>query len=116
MNAAETRRAVGDTELTKSPDLLPLIFPGEILLEDFMKPLGVSIEKPASDIDVPLAKISAICNGKRAISADTALRMGRYFGTSPEVWTGLQSDYELRRAKRKVGALIEERVQPLRAA
>ena len=102
--------------LTKSSDLLPIIFPGEILMEDFMKPLGISVEKLASDIDVPLANISAICNGKRAISADTALRMGRYFGTSPEVWTGLQSDYELRRAKRKVGALIEERVQPLRAA
>ena len=100
----------------KTGELLPLICPGEILLEDFMKPLGLSINKVSRELGVPPGRISDICRGKRAISADTALRLARYFGTSPEVWTGLQAELELRVAKRKVGALIEERIKPLQAA
>src|ERR1039457_7334227 len=76
------------------------IHPGEILLEDFLKPLKISINKLARDIDVPPGRISNIVNGKRAITADTALRLGTYFGVSPELWLNLQSDYELRLAKR----------------
>ncbi len=90
--------------------LLEPIHPGEILLEEFMKPMGISINRLARDIAVPPGRISAIVNGKRAITADTALRLGRYFGTSPEVWIGLQADYELRIAQRTIGPEVEKRV------
>jgi len=86
------------------------IHPGEILLQDFMKPMGVSINRLARELSVPPGRISAIVNGKRAITADTALRLGKYFGVSPEIWTALQSDFELRVARRTVGAEIELRV------
>ncbi len=97
--------------MTTKQRLLDPVHPGEILLEEFMKPLGVSINRLARDIAVPPGRISAIVNGKRAITADTAMRLGRYFGTSAEVWMGLQADYELRVAKRTVGPEIEKRVQ-----
>ena len=87
------------------------IHPGEILLEDFMKPMGVSINRLARDIVVPPGRISAIVNGKRAITADTALPLGKYFGVSPEVWMGLQADYDLRMAQRTIGAEVDRRVQ-----
>jgi addiction module HigA family antidote len=90
--------------------LLQPIHPGEILFEEFMKPLGISINRLARDIAVPPGRISAIVNGQRAISADTALRLGKYFGVSPEVWVGLQGDYDLRIAQRTVGAEVEKRV------
>jgi len=90
--------------------------PGEILLEDFMKPFGLSINRLAREIDVPAGRISEIIHARRAITADTALRLGRFFGVSPEIWTGLQADYELRLAKRKIGHAIEERIKPLEAA
>jgi addiction module HigA family antidote len=86
------------------------IHPGEILLEEFMRPLDVSINRLARDIAVPPGRISAIVNGNRAISADTALRLGKYFGVSPEIWVGLQADYDLRRAQQTVGAEVEKRV------
>lgn len=86
------------------------IHPGEILLKDFMKPMGISINRLARDIAVPPGRISAIVNSKRAITADTALRLGRYFGTSPEVWMGLQADYELRIAQRMKGHEVEKQV------
>jgi addiction module HigA family antidote len=91
--------------------LLEPIHPGEILLEDFMKPLDVSINRLARDIAVPPGRISAIVNGKRAITADTALRLGKYFNVSPEVWMGLQADYDLRVAQRSIGAEVDRRVQ-----
>jgi addiction module HigA family antidote len=96
--------------------LLDPIYPGEILLEEFMKPLGVSINKLARDIDVPPGRISEIVNGKRAVTADTALRLGRYFDVSPEIWLNLQADYELRVAMREVGKEITAHVRPFKAA
>lgn len=92
------------------------IHPGEILLEEFMKPMGVTTNQLARALHVPPGRISAITNGKRSISADTALRLGKYFGVSPETWTGLQADYDLRVAKQKVGAEIKKRVQKHHAA
>ena len=97
--------------MSTKPKLLEPIHPGEILLEEFMKPLGISINRLSRDLAVPPGRVSAIVNGKRAITADTAIRLGRYFGTSPEVWTGLQSDYELRIAQRTIGPEIEKRVR-----
>jgi addiction module HigA family antidote len=95
---------------------LDLIWPGEILLEEFMKPLGISQNRLARDIDVPPARINDIVHGRRAITADTALRLGKYFGTSAELWTGLQVDYDLRRAKRDIWPQVEGRIRPIEAA
>ena len=91
--------------------LLEPIPPGEILHEEFMKPLGVSINALAREIAVPPNRISDIVNGKRAITADTALRLGKYFGVSPEIWLGLQADYDLRVAKRTTWPKTERRVR-----
>jgi addiction module HigA family antidote len=95
--------------------LLDPIHPGEILKEDFLIPLGISVNRLALDIGVPPGRISEIVNGKRGISADTALRLARFFGVAPEVWMGLQADYDLRLAQRTVGRAIEERVHPFAA-
>lgn len=97
--------------MTTKRKLLEPIHPGEILLEEFMKPMDVSINRLARDIAVPPGRISAIVNGKRAITADTALRLGKYFNVSPEIWMGLQADYDLRLAQRTIGAEVDRRVQ-----
>ncbi|MBN1615406.1 MAG: HigA family addiction module antidote protein [Deltaproteobacteria bacterium] len=89
--------------------------PGEILSEEFMKPAGLSINQLARDIDVPPGRISEIVGGKRAITADTALRLGKYFGVSPEVWLNLQTDYDLRVARGTTWPSVEPRVR-IRAA
>ena len=93
------------------PKVLDLIHPGEILMEDFLKPLDISLSELARDISVPAGRISEIVRGKRAISADTALRLGQYFAVSPETWIDLQSDYELRLARRAVGKDIKRTVK-----
>jgi addiction module HigA family antidote len=85
--------------------------PGEILLEEFMRPLDLSINALARAIDVPPNRVSEIVNGKRAITADTALRLGKYFGVSPELWLDLQSDYDLRVARRNEWPKIEPRIR-----
>jgi addiction module HigA family antidote len=91
--------------------LLEPIPPGEILSEEFMKPLDLSINALAREIDVPPNRISEIVGGKRAITADTALRLGKYFGVSPEIWLGLQADYDIRVAKQTTWPKIEPRVR-----
>ena len=93
---------------TKHLDPIP---PGEILREEFMRPLGVSINTLARDLDVPSNRISEIVNGKRAITADTALRLGKFFAVSPELWLDLQSDYDLRVARRGAWHAAEARVR-----
>ena len=85
--------------------------PGEILREEFMRPLGITVSALARDIGVPANRISQIVNGKRAFSADTALRLGKYFGVSPEIWLDLQSEYELRLARRTTWKRVEPRVR-----
>jgi len=97
--------------MQKKTNLLDIIPPGEILAEEFMKPLGLSINQLARDIDVPPGRISEIVNGKRSITADTALRLGKYFGVSPETWLNLQTDYDLRVAKRTIWADIESHIK-----
>ena len=77
----------------------PSIHPGEILLEEFLKPLGISQNTLSRDLDVPLQRINQIVLGKRSISVDTALRLARYFGTTPELWLNLQSRYDLETAR-----------------
>ena len=90
--------------------LLDPIHPEEVLFEEFMKPMDISINRLAREIAVPPGRISSIVNGKRAITADTALRLGKYFGVSAELWLGLQADFDLRIAKRIVDARIEKQV------
>ncbi|MBI3371012.1 MAG: HigA family addiction module antidote protein [Betaproteobacteria bacterium] len=91
--------------------LLEPIHPGEILYEEFMKPMAVSINALAREIAVPPNRVSDIVDGKRSITADTALRLGKYFGVSPELWLGLQVDYDLRVAKRTTWLKVEPRVR-----
>lgn len=100
----------------KKEKFLEPIPPGEILLEDFIKPFSLSINSLARAIDVPPGRISDIVNGKRAITADTALRLGRFFGVSPEIWIDLQADYELRCAQQEYGSEIEAHITPLKRA
>jgi antitoxin HigA-1 len=92
------------------------IHPGEILLEDFMRPLGISINQLARDLDVPPNRISAIVNGTRSITADTALRLGTYFRVSPETWLGLQLDYDLRLLRQRGGGRIIRSIRTRPAA
>ena len=91
--------------------LLEPIPPGEILLEEFMKPLGISINALSRAVNVPPNRISGIVNGKRSITADTALRLGKYFSVSPEIWLDLQSDYDIRVAQRTIWPQIEPQVR-----
>ncbi len=95
---------------------LELIPPGEILLEEFMIPLGISQNKLARDIDVPAGRINEIIKGKRTITADTALRLAKFFGTTPELWLNLQTDYDLRKARRESWPLIDPSIHTMRAA
>jgi addiction module HigA family antidote len=90
------------------------VVPGEILREDFMEPLDISINQLARDLSVPPNRISEIVNGKRAISADTALRLQRYFGVDAQFWLNLQTEYDLRMIKRKIWSDIERRIIPVR--
>lgn len=96
--------------------LLPPIHPGEILYEDLMKPLGLSRNKLAEELGVDPGRINQIVAGRRGITADTALRLARYFGTTPEFWMNLQARYDLEVAKDKIAAEIEEKIQPRRLA
>jgi antitoxin HigA-1 len=88
------------------------IHPGEILREEFMAPLELSTNALALALRVPATRIGEIVRGRRSISADTALRLGRYFGTSPDLWLGLQAEYDLRTAARELGGRLEQEVHP----
>ena len=94
--------------------LLDPITPGEILREDFMEPLGVSINQLSRDLSVPPNRISEIVNGKRSITADTALRLERYFNVEAQFWLNLQNEYDLRMIKRKIWSDIEQRIIPVK--
>ena len=95
-------------------DKLPPIHPGEVLLEDFLQPLGVSQYRLAKDIAVPPRRVNEIVHGLRGISADTALRLARYFGTSAERWMNLQSRYDLERQRDEAEARILGEVHVLK--
>jgi len=92
------------------------IKPGEILLEEFMRPLEISQNKLARDLDVPIARINDIVHGRRGISADTALRLSKYFKTTAEFWMNLQSRYDIKIAKRDVWPSIEKNIRPIQVA
>ena len=90
------------------------IHPGELLLEEFMKPLGLTAYRLAKELLVPLPRINDVVLGKRALSADTALRLGLYFNMTPQFWMNAQADYDLRIAKVKAVELTK--IKPRKAA
>ncbi|MDE1890252.1 MAG: HigA family addiction module antidote protein [Planctomycetota bacterium] len=94
---------------------LPPIHPGEVLLEDFMKPLGLSNYRVAKDIGVPALRISQIVRRRRSITTDTAMRLARYFGTSAAIWLRLQARYDLEIAETKMAKRINREVKILQA-
>ncbi len=96
--------------------LLPNVHPGEVLLEEFLKPLDISQNKLARDIRVPPRRVNEIVLRKRAITPDTALRLARYFATSERFWLGLQMDYDLEEAQRAMGEEIQKEVRPITPA
>jgi addiction module HigA family antidote len=99
--------------MTDDTLLVDPIPPGEILAEEFMKPLGLSQNRLARDLKVTPARINDIVHGRRVISADTALRLSTYFETSPEFWLNLQTRYDLKCAQRSHGASINRDIRPL---
>ena len=90
---------------------IPPIHPGEILFEEFLKPMGISQYRLAKEISVPARRINEIVHGKRAITADTALRLGRYFSVSPEFWINLQTHYDLEVEKEKLANKLNRPVR-----
>lgn len=98
--------------MIKPNDIHTPIHPGEILREEFLEPMGLSQYRLAKDIRVAQMRISEIVNGKRAITADTALRLARYFGNSAEFWLGLQTQFDLETAQDALAKRIEKEVKP----
>ena len=94
----------------KRKDLLPMIHPGEILMEEFLEPLGISQYRLAKDISVPPRRINEIVHGKRSITADTALRLARFFGTTDRFWLNLQVRYDLEVEKDRLVDVLERDV------
>lgn len=95
--------------------IMPPVHPGEILLTEFLEPLGVSQYQLAKAVDVPARRINEIVHGQRRISADTALRLARYFGTSERFWMNLQARYDLEVEKDRLGSALGE-IRPFSAA
>lgn len=102
--------------MTTPKRFMPPVHPGEVLREDFMKPLGLTINRLALDLHVPATRIGEIVHERRRITADTALRLARYFGTNAEFWLNLQDFFDLEVERRSGAAVeIERYVQPLPA-
>jgi addiction module HigA family antidote len=102
--------------MTKRRALLPAVHPGEILREDFMKPLRLTVNKLALELHVPANRIGEIVHERRRITAESALRLARYFKTNPEFWLNLQNFYDLEVTRRSAESDIERQVQPLSAS
>jgi addiction module HigA family antidote len=105
-------------ELARMPkaDKLPAIHPGEILREDFIRPLGLSMNKLALDLHVPVTRVAEIVRELRGITSDTALRLGRYFNTSARFWLNAQAAYDLEVAEEELHQTIERDVHPMTAS
>ncbi|MGD8215495.1 HigA family addiction module antitoxin [Aestuariimicrobium sp. Y1814] len=106
---------MSNSSTTTEPDLIEPIHPGEILMEDFIEGFGITQNKLAVSIGVPPRRINEIVHGKRGITADTAIRLARYFGTSEEFWMNLQSNYELRLERRALRDQVAA-IAPLQSA
>jgi addiction module HigA family antidote len=99
----------------KPTNVLPNIHPGEVLREEFLVPLGLSQNRLARELGVPPRRINEIVLEKRAVTADTALRLALFFGTSEGFWMSLQADFDLERTRREIGALLEREIRPFAA-
>ena len=95
-------------------NLIELSHPGEILLEEFLKPLGISQYRLAKEIHVPARRINEIVHAKRAITPDTALRLAKFFNMSDKFWVNLQTDYDMRIIRRKLNKELEQTITPLK--
>lgn len=95
---------------------LPNTHPGEILLEEFLKPMGISQNRLAREITVPPRRINEIVLGKRAMTPDTAIRLARYFGTSERFWLGLQMDFDLEATRNELSDRLDQEVKPVASA
>lgn len=102
--------------MARKTKIMPPVHPGETLREDFIKPLGLTANSLAIELRVPVTRVNDIVRGKRAITADTALRFARYFGTTPQFWMNLQANYDLELAQDARGPEIADRIRPHRAA
>lgn len=91
---------------------LPPVHPGEVLRDDFLEPLGLSVYELANAIKVPRSRANDIARGRRGVTADTALRLARYFGTTAEFWMGMQATYDLEVARDSVAKMIETEISP----
>ena len=96
----------------KRTKLLPPIHPGEILLEEFLKPLGMSMNRLAEELHVPANRITQVVQGRRSVTGETALRLARYFDNSPEFWLGMQKDYDLQVARDEFETEVAREVRP----
>jgi addiction module HigA family antidote len=99
--------------MARTQKLLPPVHPGEVLREEFMVPLGLSINRLARDLRVPVTRIAELHHERRAVTSDTALRLALYFGTTPDFWMNLQIRYDLEIAKRNIWAEIKKDIRPL---
>jgi len=113
-NARASRGPVAERLVTRKQRKFPPIHPGEILVEEFMKPLKLSANRLAMDLHVPGTRIHAIINAKRDITPDTAMRLARYFGTTVEVWLNLQMRYDLEKAEDENREKVDREVLPMR--
>ncbi|HEV7681602.1 MAG TPA: HigA family addiction module antitoxin [Pyrinomonadaceae bacterium] len=102
--------------MSKKNGQMPPLHPGEILREDLMKPLGLTVSGLARELKIPVNRLSEIVNGRRPLNADAALRLSRYFGSSPEFWVNLQASYDLRVTIHSSARRIEREVRPRKAA
>lgn len=102
--------------MSKKNGQMPPVHPGEILREDIMKPLGLTVSGLARELKIPVNRLSEIVNGRRPLNADAALRLSRYFGSSPEFWVNLQASYDLRVTIHSSARRIEREVRPRKAA
>ncbi len=98
------------------PKTITPIHPREILLTEFLEPMGISQYRLAKDVSVPARRINEIVHGKRAITADTALRLSRYFGMTESFWMNLQTRYDLEVEKDHLGSRLDDEIQPVRSA
>jgi antitoxin HigA-1 len=114
LGTSKSSTTIEGTSMTRNK--MRPIHPGEILREEFLAPLGMSAHALSQAIRVPATRVNDIVNGKRGVTADTALRLARYFGNSPEFWLNLQAAHDLRTAERDAAARIEREISPRQAA
>ena len=102
--------------MAKKTKTMSPVHPGETLRDDFLKPLGLTANRLAIELQVPVTRVNDIVRGRRAVTADTALRLARYFGTTPQFWMNLQANHDLELAQDERGSEIADRIRPHRAA